>query len=1063
MRIYCNLYTTLVLQPKLSHTITDRPFNSRQPSLRTRTSNNPATGFLQQTPRGDNTKYNRNQPYQETNKYVTSHESSIRSKNRFQTTGVTTTTRSPITTAATTVHTTVQKSRRNRYFSPKTNASPNYRLTTTPATTTTQLASDASARDNKLLRQTSFKSRTNNNYNKQSQSQNVANSRGNRTWTGRGRGSYANANFNTAAEEETNTPQQRDANDEDEYAYDGGQTLSRQKPSPNQDNDFDDPLINPVSYVKENVHLEESNKTVRKNEDDFKIDSILDETNADEAVPQSDNQPIILTSNFYLPEQSSKNEDENSVNANVNNEEDYADETKSTEQEHPVLVKTEEVTLNPEYEYYDDYEDEATTTSMGINSIVSSSTETVFVHSEPKVVVELNSEPKTNLPDIKLDNDTVLREAVVSVVTTKSVVNGSTSNPDMSTHTEQSQANVGENVESDSTNSSTESWVVVASVQTSRSVSGARFLPFPQVEQEERKQSLAELEASSFEEQETKNLDNDNDEMSPTTLHPSVDGNDEEERADGVEVTESAIEVTTFDEEVGTLSSTQPLDTHTKTTTTEHLVNISTESIIDKLDRVQSELSSDLLSGKFPVINGMAEHVEAHSTSTSGPPVIIRKFTPRTTTTVKPTDKKITFDTLPMDDLSGLLPFGFKPRNTGNYRNKKVTTTKTTAVPDDDNTPKLEIRSRNANISRSFKSKPAVQDTIVPDDLLPKDFKLKSSPSGAGDSKLSDLLSNIKFEDNIEQLLPKDYTHYSADKTVTTNKPTITTSLSGITDDVNKLLPPGFKLFTTTNKPLATVRPSLVTISEDVSKFLPTGYKSYQRNNSKKPPLDVIPISDNASKQFAGGYKSKDTTTTSRPSLGVIPIANDISKFLPPGYKLPAAAEKPVPEVKIADDISKFLPPGYKPTADHKNESDAVADDILSKLLPPGYKRPASEQAAAPKVVVNENLSKLLPPGFQLDETKPRKTDTSLVDSILNKIKFKEPSSLLPVGFVADSIATTTEVVEEATTTRNLSGLKVVFPKGFKRPGVRVTTAKPSHVEGPSKPEITIRKGLPTR
>lgn len=897
----------------------------------------------------------------------------------------------------------------------------------------------------------------------------MINSRGNRTWIGR-RGNYANANFNTAAEEVTNTPQQRHVStDEDEYAYDGGQTLSRQTSSSNQDNDFDDPLINPVSYVKENVHLEESNKSVRKNEDEFKIDSILDETNADEEVPasQSDNQPVILTSNFYLPDQSNKNEDGNSVVASVNNEEDYDDETKSTEEEQPArIINTEEVvTLNPEYEYYDDYEDEATTISAAIKNIVSSSTETVFVHSEPNVVVELNSEPKSNLPDIKLDNDTVLGEAVVSVVTTKSVVNGSTSNPDMSTHTESSPENVGENVESDSTNSSTESWVVVASVQTSRSVSGARFLPFPQVEQEERKQSLAELEATSFEEQETKNLENGNDDLSPTTLHPSVAGKDGEERAAAAkeeEVTESAVEVTTFEEEFGTLSSTQPIDTHTKTTTNEHLANISTESIIDKLDRVQSELSSDLLSGKFPVINGMAEHVEAHPTSTTGTPVIIRKFTPRTTTTIKPTDKKITFDTLPMDDLSGLLPFGFKPRNTGNYRNKKVIATKTTAAPDDENAPKLEIRSRNANISRSFKSKPAVQDIIVPDDVLPKDFKLKTNTLG-GVSKLSDLLSNIKFEDNIEQLLPKNYTHFTADETITTNKPTMTTSPSGITDDVNKLLPSGYKLFTTT-KPLATVRPSLVTIAEDVSKFLPPGYKSYQRNNAKKPAVDVIPLSDNVSKQFANGYKPKDATTTSKPPLlGVIPIANnDILKFLPPGFKLPAASEKPVPEVKIADDISKFLPPGYKPTKDDKTESASVADDILRKLLPPGYKRPESE-AAAPKVVVNENLSKLLPPGFKLEETKPHQTDTSLVDSILNKIKFKEPSSLVPVGFVADSNATTPVPIEEPTTARNLSGLKVVFPKGFKRPGVRVTTAKPSHLEGPSKPEITIRKGLPVR
>jgi hypothetical protein len=126
-------------------------------------------------------------------------------------------------------------------------------------------------------------------------------------------------------------------------------------------------------------------------------------------------------------------------------------------------------------------------------------------------------------------------ELVVSVVTTKSVVNNTvipsvTSPPTVTVGTIDDKT--------------TDTWVVVASVQTSRSVSGARYLPSPNVEQDERMKLL------------------------------------NEEVEDVTETTTEEVATTTL----------PPTTTELKT---------STESLIDKLDRVQSDLSSNLLTGGF--------------------------------------------------------------------------------------------------------------------------------------------------------------------------------------------------------------------------------------------------------------------------------------------------------------------------------------------------------------------------------------------------------------------------------------------------------------------------------
>jgi hypothetical protein len=146
---------------------------------------------------------------------------------------------------------------------------------------------------------------------------------------------------------------------------------------------------------------------------------------------------------------------------------------------------------------------------------------------------------------------------------------------------------------------------------------------------------------------------------------------------------EDVTETTT--EEVAT-TSLPPTTTKLKT---------STESLIDKLDRVQSDLFSSLLTGGFNnechniavIAENMSDKMATtmldlgitspqptprppSCTKSSLPLVQIRKFSPvaRPSTTTRP---KKTFESFKQDDLTGLLPPGFKPK----YQNRKTTTT----------------------------------------------------------------------------------------------------------------------------------------------------------------------------------------------------------------------------------------------------------------------------------------------------------------------------------------------------------------------------------------------------
>lgn len=774
--------------------------------------------------------------------------------------------------------------------------------------------------------------------------------------------------------------------DLDDYLYENPKEKLQTEPDDDED---DDSRLNPHEYVKKNVKLlEKTNET--------KVEKISKQNEALVQPPRPE-EPVILHSNFYLP--------------NGNEEKDEMDDIIGG------AATTHHTDIEYEYEY-EEYDDDGSqvTTTVGAPPAPNKS---------PNVMVDFKSEPidGASLP-AHVDPE-ILGQAVVSVVTTKSVINGTSAKPFDEDDTSVSTADKvsDEILSSDSSlepnngNSSTESWVVVASVQTSRSVSGARFLPFPQVEQEEKKQVLSDLDMKTSDEE----ADDDDDIENSTVGGADSINEDLLERTTAI----SSGEPTTFsldeledgvivdDADLSTDSSTPSLneaDTLTTelapiaTSSSSSSSSPSTESIIDKLDRVQSELSIGLLSGKFPIISNGGDasvtttnSAESSTAPTKTPAVVIRRFSPRTTsttTTKTPSaekSKKIEFDTLPQDDLTAsLLPFGFKPRN-NSYRNKKVTTSTTTAAPSsasDEST--VEVKHRNANISRSFKSSPFEQLN-----LKPKDDAIAAQ----------DLLDKIKFDESISKLLPKDY-----------------------------------------NKGFESTTPKLVTITDNIGKFLPPGYKAAATATKRPMNTPYTSSTDNVNKFLPHGYKMA-TTTTAKPEqkqpAAFIPVADDLSKFLPPGYKPP-----------VADELPAAIP---------------IDDDIVSKLLPSGYRPPQlpGKKSTPPPVVPkihkfsDNGLAKLLPPGFKAATSDEKENATSsvegggasLVDTILSKVKFQDVSALLPPGFKPPTA--------EATTAKS-SGFKVVFPKALgKRPGApRATTAQPVHAAGPQAPGITIRKGL---
>ncbi|CAK1548293.1 unnamed protein product [Leptosia nina] len=539
-----------------------------------------------------------------------------------------------------------------------------------------------------------------------------------------------------------------------------------------------------------------------------------------------------------------------------NNEEyEYYEDEEITETNHTSpkpATSTSVESITDIYDEYDSTEEEEKSTEVKVKptksfDIVDMTQNNTMVKddnfkhfTDTTAIDQIDSANDTTAPSLKqfsneefssIESPSILGQEVVSVVTTKSVVNGTISIPEVTyppTPKGNEMSSPVYNMSEDPNNDTavtTESWIVVASVQTSRSVSGARFLPFPTVEQEEKKQVITDDE----------------------------EGEDEDDI-----VTEN------------------PRQDYANNSS-------STENINDKLDSIQSELSSAVLSGSLDKDNKnielLTESTSESSTSTttttttpssvnvftlkstqftpitekSSPeplPVLIKKFTPRlaSSTTPKP-KKKPSFVTI-MDDLSGLLPPGFKSRHS--YKDKRTSTTSTTTTT-------------TTQKSTTIKTSPSTESIII-------------NGTQGRSSGISSKNKVIILDD--KSLLPKEYkpkerTHEDLFKKIQK-------------DDLSNLLPPGYKPPETDSKD--TVPQDLIEKVEkiDITAFLPKGFKpnATQTVSTEKPKTTVnIPIK-------------------------AAPV--DIAAFLPPGFKLNTseAEEKPLSKIKIAH-ISNLLPPGY--------------------------------------------------------------------------------------------------------------------------------------------------------
>jgi hypothetical protein len=558
-------------------------------------------------------------------------------------------------------------------------------------------------------------------------------------------------------------------------------------------------------------------------------------------------------------------------------------------------------------------------------------------------------------------------ELVVSVVTTKSVVNN-TVIPSVTSPPTVTVGTIDDNT--------TDTWVVVASVQTSRSVSGARYLPSPNVEQDERMKLL------------------------------------NEEVEDVTETTTEEVATTTL----------PPTTTKLKT---------STESLIDKLDRVQSDLSSSLLTGGFNnegnniavITENMSDKMATtmldlgitspqptppppSSTKSSLPLVQIRKFSPlaRPSTTTRP---KKTFDSF--------------------NQNRKTTTTVAPVnldQPQGDEPPKDE--GKNATTGRtsgvSNKTQIIVQDVSA---FLPPGYKVSDKDKEDTSKLLAEILGKVKPSGESE----------------TKNK---SSKSGGVREgDVSALLPPGYK-----------ERDSTTEKSENVAKGAKQDRTS--DDNSKTDKISKVPKQDDISSFLPRGYKPQSDDASKTDKLLKEAKQDDISAFLPPGYKTfkttsTTTTEKAKPveslfaKAKPVDDISALLPPGYKPTAAPKTKgvdgllAEAIPVDI-SAFLPPGYKARTTQK---PLTTITEKLlPSLLPPGYKLRET--------------------------PAGTKKLTTSTTTSTTSTTTSKPSSGGgFKVVFPSrpggGTRKPIVRLTTARAASTEEPRATPPTIQKGWPSR
>ncbi|XP_066260459.1 uncharacterized protein [Euwallacea similis] len=522
-------------------------------------------------------------------------------------------------------------------------------------------------------------------------------------------------------------------------------------------------------------------------------------------------------------------------------------------------------------------------------------------------------ETTTQEDDIK--NNEEMPEYVVSVVTSKTVVNNTVISPMMVNN----ESSTPTSLEPENT---TDSWIVIASVQTSRSISGARYIPTSVVDQEERRQLLNE----------------------PTEPITTVENS------------------TTASPTASTAGQT---------------LKTSTESLIDKLDSLQS-------------------------------------------------------------DLSGILTGGFKNDNI--------------AVIEENLSTKVETTTIEAMISSS---KPYPQVNIRkydPGNRAARPSSVKSQPKSASNKP------NVTAPKSIDSL--KDV----LDKI----KPVA---------DISSLLPPGYKLPTSTETSLVNSIFSKAKPINDLSGLLPPGYKPPQPS-STEILLKAKPV-DDISALLPPDYKSpsseKDTIFSKAKPV------EDINALLPPGYKSPSSTVKNLlSKAKSVDDISALLPPGYKQSSTTEKAQNSVFSKAkpvqdISALLPPGYNAAKATQKSSVSDILSkavaDDISALLPPGYMRKGfSKPKVTTSVPLQTITQSI----PADLLRPGYKVPTTETSSSTMPTATespstsSTTAGSAFKVVFPSrpgGGSRKAPRLTTPKINSEEiinnKPTSP--TIQKGWPVR
>lgn len=466
------------------------------------------------------------------------------------------------------------------------------------------------------------------------------------------------------------------------------------------------------------------------------------------------------------------------------------------------------------YYYYEDYDND-TIAEHNVKSLNNSKDEKMSSMSATENPPTDNFRFSNNFTDIELDEDddsssmessnkhyvmmsnhsrelpdksVLIGEAVVSVVTTKSVVNGTVSIPvtPLPQTTEQissppSSFEVSDNKHFER-HQTTENSIVLASVQTSRSISGARFLPFPVVEQVE---------------QVAQNVNSNSKAPSPSE---------------------------------------------------------STESIIDKLDRVQSELSSGFLSGGFRNSGNTLQLDILPETDPS---------------------KKSRTTTMKTPVISKFVPGRY------NSNRKPSSSSRPPIVPTISKFNRNETRLNNTP-STTIRSVTTKSPQLHPPPA--------ERPNGGGTKGSPVKVKNVYVPD-VSAFLPPGYNIDKA-KSEPTEKSVLDDIFSKAQVDISSFLPPGYnsKVNTTSdqkaNEPLPT-QDSVKKTQVDISSLLPPGYK---------PKLN----DENTRNVTSAG---KQTGTNDLFSVSKV----DISSLLPPGYNLKngngssESSDKNEPEKKLND------------------------------------------------------------------------------------------------------------------------------------------------------------------